>query len=52
MLPVYSIEYPDVPETKKYIRAQLHIGGWLLKSIDENNTLAYYYNRADMKGIN
>jgi len=50
ILPVYSIESEDRPENKKYIRAQLHIGGWVLKRIDDNNTYAYYYNRADMKG--
>ena len=50
ILPSYSVDLDETPENKKYIRAQLHIGGWILKKIDENNTLAYYYNRADMKG--
>ena len=25
-----SVEHPDCPPTKKYVRAQLHIGGWIL----------------------
>ena len=32
------------------MRADLHIGGWILVPTDDNNTMAYYYNRADMKG--
>mmetsp|Transcript_19248 Transcript_19248/g.22294 ORF Transcript_19248/g.22294 Transcript_19248/m.22294 type:complete len:173 (-) Transcript_19248:81-599(-) len=50
VFPTYSIDHPDYPEVKNYIRVLLHIGGWVLKPIDDNNTLCYYYNRADMKG--
>ena len=50
ILPSYSVELPEKPEDKKFVRAHLHIGGWILKKIDDNNTLVYYYNRADMKG--
>lgn len=50
VFPTASIDREDKPETKKFIRAQLFMGGWVLKPIDENRTMAYLYNRADMKG--
>lgn len=50
VFPTFSIDREDRPETKKFVRAQLHIGGWVMRPIDDNNTLVYYYNRADMKG--
>eukprot|EP00344_Euplotes_crassus_P001101 CAMPEP_0197006980 /NCGR_PEP_ID=MMETSP1380-20130617/38317_1 /TAXON_ID=5936 /ORGANISM="Euplotes crassus, Strain CT5" /LENGTH=921 /DNA_ID=CAMNT_0042426863 /DNA_START=160 /DNA_END=2922 /DNA_ORIENTATION=+ len=48
--PTFSIEREDRPEDKKLIRAHLFCGGWVLRALDENRTMAYYYNRADMKG--
>mmetsp|Transcript_29202 Transcript_29202/g.25824 ORF Transcript_29202/g.25824 Transcript_29202/m.25824 type:complete len:128 (+) Transcript_29202:419-802(+) len=50
VFPTYSVEREDKPEVKKFIRANLYCGGWVLRAIDETKTLAYYYNRADMKG--
>lgn len=50
VFPVTSIELDDQPENKKFIRASLFIGGFVLIPKGEDNTLCYYYNRADMKG--
>ena len=50
VLPTFSYDRDDRPATKAFVRAQLHIGGWVIRPIDQDNTLCYYYNRADMKG--
>ena len=50
VFPVKSFDRDDKPVTKKYVRASLFIGGWVLLPKGENNTLCYYYNRADMGG--
>lgn len=50
IFPVTSVEKQEKPVVKNFVRADLHIGGWILVPTDDNNTMAYYYNRADMKG--
>lgn len=50
IFPTISIDRDDRPETKEFIRAKLHIGGWVLQPMGPDKTIAYYYNRADMKG--
>lgn len=48
----FSHEHDDCPPHKKYVRAELVIGGWILKP-DENNpskTFAQYVTQSDLKG--
>jgi hypothetical protein len=52
IIAVSSAEHKDCPPVKKYVRAELIIGGWILTpdSDDENKTFAQYISQSDLKG--
>jgi hypothetical protein len=44
-----SITYP-YPKQDKVTRATCHIGGWVLKKIDKDNTYCIYISDVDLEG--
>ena len=45
-----SVEHPKCPEAKPYVRATLHIGGWVLEPAPNNSTKVTYLMQTDING--
>ena len=46
----YSTTHSSMPVNKGVVRAELHIGGWILKPIGSNETQVDYISKSDLGG--